>query len=1082
MIGIVEWAIERLRLTLSVLIAVIILGAVAYVSIPKESDPDIPIPFFNVFVLHPGISPEDAERLIIRPLETQLKTVEGLKQMTSTASQGYAAINLEFDVNFDKNLARQRVQEKVDIARAELPQDSEEPQVNEFNIADDPVISVVLSGAVPERTLLRIAKRLEREIESVEGVLGADLSGQRDEVLEIVIDPARVQSYGVSSADLFRVVTANNQLIPAGNVDTGRGRFAVKVPGLVERPEDVLSLPVKVSGDSVVTLQDVAEVRRTFLDRNSYLRYNGSPAIAVEVKKRIGENIIGTIQRVKDLVEKAKAQIPAGVKVDYSFDSSNWIASQLTHLTNAILLAVALVMVVVVAALGLRSGLIVGFSIPACFLIGFLCLWFGGYTLNMMIMMGMVITVGLLVDNAIIVVEFADRKLTEGFSKREAFAEAARRMFWPVVSSTATTLAAFAPMLFWPDVTGKFMSYLPLTMIFIMTASMIVALIFLPAIGVIFGKAEKVHAQTAEAIHLSESGDLYAIKGWVGAYARLVTSAVRHPFIVLAMVAASLVAITAGLTMFGKGVEFFVETDAFQASLYVRARGNLSADEKRDLVTEAERRVLGAPGLHGVYAVSGSGGGGNIFGGSTPVDTIGRLSMELKPYAERGPSKPIWEEVKRRVGTIPGVYLELSEAQGGPPTGKAIQVEVGSENYVLLDKITDAVRKHLDVMPGLRDIEDSRPLPGIEWALTIDREQAGRFGADVGTIGAAVQLVTNGIKVGEYRPDDAEDEIDIRVRYPIEDRGISALDQIYVSTRQGSVPITNFVQRKPQQQVNRLQRVDSLRVWTVRAGVNTEKGYNIAERIGELRKWIKAQGYDRQVRVKFRGADEQQNESAQFLLVAFAIALLAIGAILIIQFNNFWHALVILSAVIFSIFGALLGTLIQGQLFSVIMSGTGIVALIGVMVNHNIVLVDTFHHLLAAGFKPMDAIIRTGVQRMRPVLLTTWTAIFGLLPLMYKFDVDFFGRQVHYGGPSAEWWVPLATAIVYGLAFSTFLTLFVTPAMLAIEQRYFAKGRKEWGEMGMSEAKPESAERKAAEPIADAIRAIARMRGLKPGE
>lgn len=1046
MTGLVEWAIARTRLTLSILVAVIVLGTYAFIAIPKEADPDIPVPFFSVVVTLPGISPEDAERLIVRPLEMQLKSVEGLKRITSTASQSYAAIQLEFDVNFDKNLARQRVQEKVDIARPELPQDVEEPQVSEFNVADNPVISIVLSGNVPERTILRGAQRIERDVETVPGVLGAELSGQRDEVLEIVIDQARVQAYGVSSTDLFRLVTVNNQLIPAGNVDTGRGRFAVKVPGLVEKPEDVLNLPVKVSGDGVVTLADIADVRRTFLDRNQYLRYNGAPAIAIEVKKRIGENVIDTIDRVKKAVDKARPQIAEGITIDYSFDQSYWIGKQLRHLTNAILLAVALVMVVVVAALGLRSGLIVGFAIPASFLIGFLCLWFGGYTLNVMIMFGMVITVGLLVDNAIIVVEFADRKMTEGFSKREAFGEAARRMFWPVVSSTATCLAAFAPMLFWPDVTGKFMSYIPLTMIFIMTASMFVSLLFLPTIGALVGKPEKPHAATERAIHLSEKGDLYQIGGWVGTYARLVTVAVLHPFIVLALVGGVLAAITVGLFTFGKGVELFVEQDTNEASLFIRARGNLSADEKRDLVVEVENRVLGAPELHSVYTVSGITASG---GGQAPVDTIGRIFMELKPFEERGDSKPIWAAMRKRVEGMPGIHVELFEAQGGPPTGKAIQVEVGSENHPLLDSVTDKVRKFLDGMKGLRDVEDSRPLPGIEWALTIDREQAGRFGADVGTIGAAVQLITNGIKVGEYRPDDAEDEIEIRVRYPIEGRGISALDQLYINTREGAVPITNFVKRTPQQQVNRVQRVDGLRIWLVRANVRGDQGFNATERIGEIRKWVQAEGLDKQVRIKFRGADEEANESGQFLMIAFAIALLAIGAILIIQFNNFWHALVILSAVIFSIFGALLGMLIEGQLFSVIMTGTGIVALIGVMVNHNIVLVDTFHVLLDQGFKPMDAIIRTGIQRMRPVLLTTWTAIFGLLPLMYKFDVDFFERKVEFGGPTADWWVPLSTAIVYGLAFSTVLTLFVTPAMLAIEQRYFAKGRRLWGQMGM---------------------------------
>jgi multidrug efflux pump len=805
---------------------------------------------------------------------------------------------------------------------------------------------------------------------------------------------------------------------------------------------------VKVSGSNLVTLRDIADVRRTFLDANTYLRYNGQPAIAIEVTKRIGENIVDTIKRVKESVELTKGSIPQGMKIDYSFDQSYWIDSQLTHLTNAILLAIALVMVVVVAALGLRSGLIVGFSIPASFLIGFLCLSIGGYTLNMMIMMGLLITVGLLVDNGIIVVEFADRKMTEGLSKRDAFSQAARRMFWPVVSSTAVTLAAFAPMLFWPGVTGKFMSYLPLTMIFIMSASMVVALIFLPAIGALVGKPEDAHPQTARVVRLSESGDLYEIGGWVGQYVRVVGFAVRRPFVILGIVALALIAIITALFLFNKGVEFFVQSDSNDATVYVRARGNLSANEKRDLVVEAEKRIIGTSGVHAIYTVSGSSGGGR---NSAPIDTIGRVAIELHPYEVRGPSKPIWAEIRNRLENMPGIYVELSEDQGGPPTGKAIQIEVGSESYALLDDVTNKIRQHLDTLPGLRDIEDSRSLPGIEWALTIDREEAGRFGADVGTVGAAVQLVTNGIKVGEYRPDDSEDEIDIRVRYPMENRGLGALDELRVNTRGGSVPITNFVTRKGQQQVNRLQRVDGLRVWVVRAGVNLEKGYNISERIGTIRKWISDNGFDKQVRIKFRGSDEQQNESGTFLIIAFAIALLVIGGILLIQFNNFWHVFVILSAVILSIFGALLGMLIEGQAFSIIMSGVGIVALIGVMVNHNIVLVDTFHHLLDQGFKPMDAIIRTGIQRMRPVLLTTWTAIFGLLPLMYKFDVNFFDRSIHFGGPSADWWVPLATAIVYGLGFSTLLTLVVTPALLAIEQKYFAKDRKHWGEMGMIE-------------------------------
>lgn len=1058
----VDWVVDRSRLTMSIIIAIVLMGTYAYIAIPKEADPDIPIPFVSVSVFLRGVSPEDSERLLIRPMETQLKTVEGLKQMRATAGLGYGNITLEFDVNFDKEKALTKIREKVDLAKAELPADAEEPVIQEINIALQPAITVILSGDAPERTLLNIAKRLEKQYETLPGVLEANLQGAREELLEVVIDPARVESFGISADDLFSIVRLNNQLVPAGALDTGKGRFQVKVPGLFETAEDVLRLPVKVSGDSVVTLRDIADVRRTFQDATSFARYNGKPAISIEVTKRIGSNIVSMIEGVKRTTEAAKTIIPPGIRIQYSGDQSYYINAQLTQLTNAILLAIVLVMTVVVAILGLRSGLITGFSIPASFLIGFLALYAGGYTLNLMILFGLVITVGLLVDNAIIVTEYADRKMVEGFPPSEAFREASKRMFWPVVSSTATTLAAFAPMLFWPGVSGKFMGYLPLTMIFIMTASMVVSLLFLPTIGALLGKAEPPDAKHLRDIELSETGNVFAISGMTGWYAQWVRWSVYHPITVVLLAVVTMGAVIATFSVTSKGVEFFVEADVDQASLRVRARGNLSAVEKRDLLIEVERRVIGTPGLKGVNAfVSSGGGGGGGFGGGAPVDTIGQVFVELLPYNERGVSKPIMNELRKRVENIPGIYVELFEFQGGPPTGKAIQIEVGSENYALLDQITDKVRKHVDGVTGLIDIEDSRPLPGIEWALDIDREQAGRFGANVASVGATVQLVTNGVLVGKYRPDDAEDEVDIRVRFPTDSRGLGALDRLRVNTRDGSVPITNFVTRTAKPQVSRYERVDGVRVWQIRANISqavkdprTQAPYTTNDRITEIRTWIEKQNIDPQVRIIFRGADEQQQESAQFLMVAFLIAMLVIGGILIIQFNNFWHAAVILSAVVLSITGVLLGLIIEGQKFSVIMTGTGAVALIGVMVNHNIVLVDTFHQLLARGFPPMDAIVRTGVQRLRPVILTTVTAILGLLPLMYKFDVDFFLREVHFGGPVSDWWVPLATAIVYGLGFSTALTLLVTPAMLALEHKYWSSERKRWGQWSDAISQP----------------------------
>lgn len=1063
----IDAAIARTRTVMTLMVLMILAGVSAYVAIPKEADPDIQIPIFYVSIVHQGISPEDAERLLIKPMETELRSLEGLDELTAIASTGHAGIILEFDVSFDKDAALADVREKVDLAQAELPGDTEEPLIREFNTSLFPVLIVTLSGDVPERTLFQHARALKDEIEgNVSTVLQAELVGHREELLEVIIDPSRMESYDVSQSELINAVTLNNRLVAAGAVNSGEGRFSVKVPGLFEDREDILNLPIKVSGDGVVTLSDLADIRRTFKDADAYARFNGHPAIALQITKRIGENIVDNNQQVIDVVEKFSENWPDEIQVNYTLDDSTWIFRALGSLQASIITAIALVMIVCVAALGMRSALLVGVAIPTSFMIGFLFMSIIGMTVNMMVMFGMLLSVGILVDGAIVVVEYADRKMAEGLNRLEAYSLGAKRMFWPIASSTATTLAAFLPMLAWPGVSGEFMSYLPITLIVVLTASFITAMLFLPVLGSLVGKTEDQDNEVLSMLAGAETGDVRALPGLTGSYVRLLDRLVNRPGIVLTSSAAILMVTIVSYSYLGNGVEFFVNTEPEQAIVLVGARGNLSATDMQDLAKDVEDVILATPGVRTVFSQAGTavGGGGPGSGGDRPADLIAEMMIELDKYEERRKGAIILEEIRQNTSTIPGITVEVRKRENGPPTGKDVQVQLTSDNEEALIATTAFIRDYLDTgNMGVIDIEDSRPLPGIEWVLSVDREMAGRFGADITTVGATVQLVTNGILIGNYRPDDAEDEVDIRVRYPSEYRNVAQLDQLRIRTNSGLIPISNFVSRAPQQQVSTIERIDGHRRFMIKAntGVDAKTGdkINVNAIVEELKEWVKTQPIDPRVSVDFRGANEEQAESGAFLQRAMLAALFLMFIILLTQFNSFYFSVLTLSTVVLSTVGVLLGMMITGQTFSIIMTGTGVVALAGIVVNNSIVLIDTYQRLLSDGMEEIEAVLRTAGQRLRPILLTTITTMLGLMPmaiqLSVKFNPDalFFQPDLGFGGPVAAWWVQLSTAIIFGLGFSTLLTLVLVPVLLvapsrmkkAFRESRFRRPRETWG-------------------------------------
>ncbi len=1006
-------ALDRSRTTILILLFLLCGGLVAYIAMPKESNPDVTIPMIYVSVTLEGISPEDGERLLVRPLEQELRSLEGVKEMRSVSSEGHASVTLEFDAGFDAKVALADVREKVDTARSKLPEEADEPIVTEVNVALFPVLSVGLSGPIAETELVYIARRLKENIEGIAEVLSVEIGGDREDLLEIVVDPQVLDSYGIDYNELFNLVSRNNRLVAAGSLDTGAGRMSMKVPGVIEDLEDVMNMPIKVVGDSVVTFADVATIRRTFKDPTGFARINGQPAIVLEVAKRSGANIIETIDQVKALMEQAKPLLPPGVEVSYIMDQSQEVQSMLGDLLNNVLTAIVLVLILVVASMGMRSALLVGLTIPGAFLSGILLIWMLGFTLNIVVLFSLILVAGMLVDGAIVVSELADRYLQQGQTPRQAWANAATRMAWPVIASTATTLVVFLPLLFWPGVVGQFMKYLPATVIICLLASLAMALVFLPVLGAVSGGQPRPHAASTNAAG--------------SAYRKLLETLLKRPGLTLLGMLTLVALIYVGYGRFNHGVEFFPDVEPESAQIWLRARGDLSVQEKDTLLKQVEKQVLGMREVKALYARSLAQPEGQLG-----ADVIGTLQFQFVDWHQRRPAKDILADMSQRTAGIPGVVLEFRKQEQGPTDGKPVKLQISSLDPALGEQWVERIRGEMHTLGGFVDIEDDRALPGIEWRIKVDREAAARFGADVLSVGNAVQMITNGLKLATYRPEDATDEVDIRVRLPGNWRSLDQLGRLTLNTPAGQVPLSNFVDLQPAPKVGTLRRVDGDRTITLQADL--AEGARLDERLKALREALGA--VPAEVKVKFAGEDADQREAATFLMTAFMVAIFLMAIILVTQFNSLYQAALVLSAIVLSTAGVLMGLLINGQSFGIVMVGMGLIALAGIVVNNNIILIDTYNQLRRQGMEPREAALETGSLRLRPVLLTAVTTILGLMPMVLSINVDLITPSLGFGAPSTQWWTQLSSAIAGGLAFATVLTLLLTPCMLVLGARF----------------------------------------------
>lgn len=1002
-------AIGRSRAVITLLAFLFIGGLAAYVAIPKEANPDVAIPMMYVSMTLDGISPEDAERLLVRPMEQELRALEGIKKMTSVASEGHASVMLEFDAGFNADKALTDVREKVDLARSKLPGEADEPTVNEINVSQFPVLSVGLAGPVSQSELVFVARQLQEALEAIPEVLEVDIGGDREDLLEIVVNPLALESYGLDYMDLFNLVSNNNRLVAAGSLDTGQGRMSVKVPGVIEDLDDMLNMPVKVSQDTVVTFADIATVRPGFKDPQGFARINGQPAVVLEVKKRAGANIISTIEQARGVIAQASDLFPEGMDVHYIMDGSTQVETMLSDLLNNVLTAVVLVLILIVATMGLRSAILVGITIPGAFLATILVLYAIGFTMNIIVLFALILVAGMLVDGAIVVSELADRNVSEGQPPAQAWGNAASRMAWPIIASTATTIAVFAPLLFWPGMVGQFMRYLPATVIIALLASLLMALIFLPVLGSL-----KRTEPVAERIRVSRTGQ---------AYGRLLSRLLRRPGTTFGSMLLSILLIFVIYASFNHGMEFFPSVEPESAQVLVRARGDLSIHERDTLLQQVEQRLQGLPEVKALYARS-------VVTASSelPPDVVGTLQFQFIDWHERRRAARILDDMRELTADIPGLILEFRQQDDGPAAGKPIELQVSAADPEAIDTAVDLLINEMNRLGGFVDIEDDRSLPGIEWRVQVDRAAAARFGADVLTVGNAVQMVTNGLLLAQYRPDYANDEVDIRVRFPEDWRSIEDLGRLTVQTRRGQVPLSNFVTVSPAPKTSVVNRIDGNRAVTIKADL--ADGAQVGERLNALLGSGLALPEGVMVNTAGEGADEQ--EAANFLITAFVVAIFLMLLILLVQFNSWYQSLLVMSAIVFSTAGVLMGLLINSQPFGIVMVGMGIIGLAGIVVNNNIVLIDTYNQFRASGMSALDAAHQTGCLRLRPVLLTSITTVLGLMPMVLAVNVNLLEPSLGFDAPSTQWWTQLSSAIAGGLTFATILTLFITPCMLVL--------------------------------------------------
>jgi multidrug efflux pump len=1014
------------------ILAVAVAGLSAYATLPRESFPDVAIPNILVYTLWPGASPADVESQVTDELERELQGLEGIKQLTSTSTESVSMVNVEFVSGVDLDFALQKVRDRVDLAKSEFPDDVEEPVLRELNLQDFPILQVHLSGDLGPVELRRLAKQLQDDVEAIPGVLRATLVGGVDREVKVDVDPEQLRLYGVSLDDVIDTIRDENVSIPGGELRLSSQTLALRVPGEVTDPREIGDFVVKSVGGLPVQIRDLATVSYGFADRASYSRIGGQDSVSLAIQKRSGANIIAVTDAVKAQVAQRRARWPSGVEVTFLADQSKDIRMMVADLENNILTGVVLVVVVLFFALGLRNALFVGVAIPLSMLLTFVVVQLAGMTLNMMVLFSLVLAVGMLVDNSIVVVDNIYRHMQEGLSATEAAIVGSREVGAPVLISTLTTIGAFVPLFFWPGIVGDFMSILPIAVCMTLACSLLVAFTANPTFA-----SQFMRRGNDRSVVIGDHGEVPADSGLGGRfllfYRRQLTWALDHRALVLGSTFAAFVVTLMLFGAFNPGVEFFPETEPRQIWASVEMPPGTRLEHTDATVRELERRLGGLPDVITVAAAAGAGASGDELSGGRSEGgdpTRGRVTLDLRDMEDRDQSSFLTlEQARGAVRGIPGATINVERPAEGPPVGDAVSIEVAGEDFAQLGRIADRIQAAIADIPGLATLDSDFDLARPEVIVRVDRDQAARLGLTTTKIATTLRTAVHGTEASKFR--DGEDRWDVTVRFAPEARAsLSDLARLVVSNEDGvQIPLETVARVETGASLQSIQHKERRRVVTVSGKVTSpDQAQPVrleAQRRIEALPGLLPEGYT----VRFAGQSQDEDEAKAFLSKAFMYALILVLLLIIGQFNSYSAPFIIMTSVLMSMIGVLLGLLITRTPFGIIMTGLGVISLAGVVVNNGIVLLAYAEQLRERGFARRQLVLVSGMRRLRPVVLTAITTILGLVPTVAGWGFDFRAFRFAHGGESSQWWRPMGVAVMFGLAFATFLTLVLVPVL-----------------------------------------------------